>query len=334
MLAAGHPAGRGACPRNLLPLPAVGAPNSLLPAPALGPAPGHVGEEDDGFGPLRLHGASGASRSQPMHPSLSPCIPVPALPWPRVMVLVAYQGPLGTSRTWAGVGKGADPPGAAVGPCFWPSLGEGKRRSCWPGCLPPESCVSIGGCRGGELFTVTLGGGPGMKPQMNSSCSGRSGLKQTAPRAGRALRRGPELLEPRLEQEGCRASWGAATRRCHVPEGSQHGDGGRDSCPGAGLRSQRRCPQPVLVPCHPGTWHVKHHISKLWKTALSFVALARAGLVRSCNVGASCRLGRPCHPGALWAGPCSHGVLFSSHPPSLPPPKSVPKTFPAVQGAA
>lgn len=93
-----------------------------------------------------------------------------------------------------------------MGLCFWPSSGEGKRRSCSPGCLPPESCVSIGGCRGGELFTVTLGGGPGMKPQMNSSCSGRSRLKQTAPRAGRALRRGPG-------REDAGHPRGAATRR-------------------------------------------------------------------------------------------------------------------------
>lgn len=96
-----------------------------------------------------------------------------------------------------------------------PSSGEGKRRSCSPGCLPPESCVSIGECRGGELFTVTLGGGPGMKPQMNSSCSRRSRLKQTAPRAGRALQKGPELLEPRLEREGCGAS--PRSRHAQVP---------------------------------------------------------------------------------------------------------------------
>lgn len=102
-----------------------------------------------------------------------------------------------------------------MGPCFWPSSGEGKRRSCSPGCLPPESCVSIGECRGGELFTVTLGGGPGMKPQMNSSCSRRSRLKQTAPRAGRVLQKGPELLEPRLEREGCGASPGS--RHAQVP---------------------------------------------------------------------------------------------------------------------
>lgn len=44
----------------------------------------------------------------------------------------------------------------------------------------------IGGCGGGELFTVTPGGGPGSEPQMNSSCRRRSRLKQTAPRAGRA----------------------------------------------------------------------------------------------------------------------------------------------------
>ncbi|XP_030366336.1 histone deacetylase 7 isoform X3 [Strigops habroptila] len=53
---------------------------------------------------------------------------------------------------------------------------------------------------------------PGMKPQMNSSCSGRSWLKQTAPSTGRALLRGPELLEPGLEQEGCGASLGS----CHA----------------------------------------------------------------------------------------------------------------------
>lgn len=221
-----------------------------------------------------------------------------------------------------------------MGPCIWPSLGEGKRRSCSPGCLPPESCVSIGGCRGGELFTVTLGGGPGMKPQMNSSCSRRSRLKQTAPRAGRALRRGPELLEPGLEQEGCGASRGAATRRCHAPEGSQHGDSGRGSCPGAGLRSPCGCPRPVLVPCHPGTGNAEHRVSKLWKTALSSVASARAGRVRSCNVGALRGLGRPCHAGPLRAALCSRGALFSSHPLSSLPPKNVAKTSPAEQGPA
>lgn len=105
-----------------------------------------------------------------------------------------------------------------MGPCFWPSLGEGKRRSCRAGCLPPESCVSSRG----ELFTVALGAGPGMKPQMNSSCSGRSWLKQTAPSTGRPLLGGPELLEPSLEQEGCGASLGSCraqgtTRAIEVP---------------------------------------------------------------------------------------------------------------------
>lgn len=124
-----------------------------------------------------------------------------------------------------------------MGPCFWPSLGEGKRRSCRPGCLPPESCVSSGG----ELFTVTLGAGPGMKPQMNSSCSGRSWLKQTAPSTGRALLRGPELLEPGLEQEGCGASLGS----CHAQGTTCH--------KGPSMGTVAEAPSQGLGhSCHPG----------------------------------------------------------------------------------
>lgn len=180
-----------------------------------------------------------------------------------------------------------------MGPCFWPSLGEGKRRSCSPGCLPPESCVSIGGCRGGELFTVTLGRGPGMKPQMNSSCSRRSRLKQTASRAGRALRRGPELLEPGLEQEGCGASPGS----CHAQVPHAGGVPAWGQWPRLLLRGCAVLPVSlVLVPRHPGTRHVKRRVSKLWKTALSFVALARAGRVGSCNIRGFAQAGTPVSP--------------------------------------
>lgn len=151
-----------------------------------------------------------------------------------------------------------------MGLCFWPSLGQGKRRSCSPGCLPPESCVSIGGCRGGELFTVTLGGGPGMKPQMNSSCSGRSWLKQTAPRAARALQRGPELLEPGLEQEGCGTSPGS----CHMQVPRTRGVPAWGQRPRLLPRGWAVLPVlPVLIPRHPGTGHVKRRVSKLWKTS-------------------------------------------------------------------
>lgn len=195
-----------------------------------------------------------ASRSQIVHPGPKSCIPVPhcaSQSQPRVLVLVASEGPLGTGRTPAGLGTRTDPPGAVVGLCFWLFWGGGKGRSRRLGRRPLDH-VGAPGC-GRGLFTVTPGPGPGSKPQMNSSCRGRS---QTAPGAGGALGGGPELLE----QEGC----GASPRSCHVQgphaRGSPHGDSG--SSPSA---------------TSPGTRHGTFCVSKLWKTALSLVASAWPG---------------------------------------------------------
>lgn len=215
-----------------------------------------------------------ASRSQTVHPS-----PTLSQSQPRVLMLVASEGPLGTGGTPAGLGTRTDPPGAVVGLCFWLFWGGEKGRSCRLGRRPLDH-VGAPGC-GRGLFTVIPGPGPGSKPQMNSSCRGRS---QTAPGAGGALGGGPELLE----QEGC----GASPRSCHVREpharGSPRGDSG--SSPSA---------------TSPGTRHGTFCVSKLWKTALSLVASAWPG------AGAS-GLRRRCHLRARQARLCSQGAF--SHP--------------------